>query len=238
MRTLLPFMLVAALAGAASAQQNPMSYEAMSKAKPGTWAEYTMSMPGQAEKLKVRYAITEKTDREMTMETDSSTPMGPVHSSMTFAPSPPDTWKLVKARMQMGTNPPQDVPAAKLAEGSVKKSDTPGKLVGSEKVTVPAGTVETKHYKHELPKEAGGITLDVWMSDKAVPTGVVKMSGAGGIEMVLSSTGTGAKPRPEPKVAPAAPASGATAAPAGSAPAAPAKTDKSGGDKSTAPAKK
>ena len=43
------------------------------------------------------------------------------------------------------------------------------------------------------------MTLDVWMSDKAVPTGVVKMSGAGGIEMVLSSTGTGAKAKAEPK---------------------------------------
>ncbi len=223
MRKLLPIILVGAFAGAASAQQNPMSYEAMTKAKPGTWAEYTMSMPGQADKLKVRYAVVEKTDREMTMETDSNTPMGTVHSSMTFAPSPPDTWKLVKARMQMGTNPPQDVPATKLAEGSVKKTDTPGKLVGTEKVTVPAGTFETKHYKHELPKEAGGMTLDVWMSDKALPTGVVKMSGAGGIEMVLSSTGMGAKPRADApsgqKVAPAAPASGATSAPPEKAPA-------------------
>jgi hypothetical protein len=238
MRTFLPLILVGAISGTAFAQQNPMSYEAMSKAKAGTWAEYTMSMPGQAEKLKVRYAVVEKTDREMTMETESNTPMGPVHSTMTFAPSPPDAWKLVKARMQMGTNPPQDVPAAKLTEGSIKKSDTPGKLVGPERITVPAGTFETKHYKHELPKEAGGITLDVWMSDKAVPTGVVKMSGAGGIEMVLSSTGTGAKARPETKTdkaAPAAPAPGATAAPAKSDKTA---TDKTGGEKSSAPTKK
>jgi hypothetical protein len=186
---------VLSLATVAAAQsKNPMSYEAMAKAKKGSWAEYTMSMPGQSQKLTVRYAVVEKTDREMTMETDSQTPMGPVHSSMTFAPSPPDSWKLVKARMQMGAQPAQDVPAAKLTEGSIKKSDTPGTLVGSEKIKVPAGTFETKHYKQELPKEAGGMTLDVWMSDKAVPTGVVKMSGAGGIEMVLASTGTGAKP--------------------------------------------
>jgi hypothetical protein len=186
-------------AGVASAQ-NPMSYEAMAKAKQGTWAEYTMTMPGgAANKMTVRYAVVEKNEREMTMETDSQTPMGPVHSSMTFAPLPPDTWKLVKARMQMGTQPAQDVPPAKLTEGSVKKSDTPGKLVGSEKLTVPAGTFDTKHYKHELPKEAGGMVLDVWMSDKAVPTGVVKMSAAGGIEMVLSSTGLGAKAKPEAK---------------------------------------
>jgi hypothetical protein len=215
MRNLVAFLAVLLSAGVASAQSNPMSYEAMSKAKQGAWAEYTMTMPAGANagatKMTVRYAVVEKNERELTMETDSQTPMGPVHSSMTFAPLPPDTWKLVKARMQMGTQPAQDVPAAKLTEGSVKKSDAPGKLVASEKITVPAGTFDTKHYKHELPKEAGGMTLDVWMSDKALPTGVVKMSGAGGIEMVLSSTGMGAKAKPEAKtVAPAAPASGAT----------------------------
>src|SRR4051812_33398695 len=169
MRTLLAVAFVAAVGGVASAQSNPMSYEAMAHAKKGQWAEYSMSMPGSPQKLTVRYAVVEKNEREMTMETDSQTPMGPVHSSMTFAPSPPDAWKLVKARMQMGTQPAQDVPAAKLTEGSVKKSDTPGKLVGAEKITVPAGTFDTKHYKHDLPKEAGGMTLDVWMSDKAVP---------------------------------------------------------------------
>ncbi|HEX8953641.1 MAG TPA: hypothetical protein VF945_17410 [Polyangia bacterium] len=190
---------VVSFASVASAQSNPMSYDAMVKAKKGAWAEYTMSMAGQAQKLTVRYAVVEKNEREMTMETDSQTPMGPVHSSMTFAPSPPDAWKLVKARMQMGNQPAQDIPAAKLTEGSVKKSDTPGKLVGTEKVTVPAGTFDTKHYKHDLPKEAGGMTLDVWMSDKALPTGVVKMSGAGGIEMVLAATGVGAKAKPEAK---------------------------------------
>src|SRR5947209_1869612 len=132
---------VLSFAGVASAQTNPMSYEAMAKAKKGSWAEYTMTMPGGAPgtpsagagaKMTVRYAVVEKNEREMTMETDSQTPMGPVHSSMTFAPSPPDAWKLVKARIQMGTQPVQDVPAAKLTEGSVKKSDSPGKLIGAE----------------------------------------------------------------------------------------------------------
>ena len=89
----------------------------MAKAKQGAWAEYTMTMPGAPQKMKVRYAVVEKNERELTMETDSQTPMGPVHSSMTFAPSPPDAWKLVKARMQMGTQPAQDVPAAKLDRG-------------------------------------------------------------------------------------------------------------------------
>jgi hypothetical protein len=222
MRNLLAILAVVCTAGVASAQHsNPMSYDAMAKAKQGAWAEYTMSVPGSPQKLTVRYAVVEKNEREMTMETDSQTPMGPVHSSMTFAPSPPDAWKLVKARIQMGTQPVQDVPAAKLTEGSVKKSDSPGKLVGAEKITVPAGTFETKHYKNEMPKEAGGMTLDVWMSDKAIPTGVVKMSAAGGVEMVLAQTGTGAKAKAEPKPESmkATPATGDSAAPKSETPA-------------------
>jgi hypothetical protein len=213
MRHILIAAVVLSISGVASAQSsNPLSYEALSKAKQGTWAEYTVTMPGAGtpQKMTVRYAVVAKNERELTLESDSQTPMGPMHSSMTFAPLPPDTWKLVKGRVQMGTGPAQDVPAAQLASGSVKKSDTPGKLVGSEKITVPAGTFETKHYKHELPKEAGGMTLDVWMSDKAVPTGVVKLSGAGNVEMLLSATGSGAKAKPEAKPAPA---SGTTAAP-------------------------
>ncbi|HEY2746548.1 MAG TPA: hypothetical protein VGL86_18075 [Polyangia bacterium] len=196
MRYALATFVVAALGGVASAQSsNPMSYEAMAKAKQGTWSEYSMELPG-GQKVTTRYAIVEKNEREMTMETDAQSPMGPVHISMTFAPSPPDTWKLVKGRMQMGTQPARDVPAAQLGQGSVKKGESMGKLVGAEKITVPGGTFETKHYKRELPKEAGGMTIDVWMSDKAVPTGVVKLSG-GGVEMVLASTGTGAKAKPE-----------------------------------------
>ncbi len=231
MRNLVVAIAVVSLAGVASAQsKNPMSYDAMAKAKKGAWAEYTMSMAGQAQKLTVRYAVVEKTDREMTMETDSQTPMGPVHSSMTFVPSPPDAFKLVKARMQMGTQPAQDVPAAQLGEGSIKKSDTPGTLVGPEKITVPAGTFDTKHYKYTMQKEAGGMTLDVWMSDKAIPTGVVKMSGAGGIEMVLSSTGMGAKAKPEAK--PEAGKADTKATPAAS------DTESGKAAKSTAPAKK
>jgi len=204
-------------AGVAHAQSKP-SYESLAKAKQGAWSEYSMTMPGAPQKMTVRYAIVTKNEREMTMETDSQTPMGPMHSSMTFVPSPPDAYKLVKARVQLGTQAPMDMPAAKLSEGAIKKGDSFGKLVGPEKVTVPAGTFETKHYKQDMPKEAGGMVLDVWMSDKAVPTGVVKLSGGGGIEMVLTSTGMGAKPKPESTATAPAP-SGGEAKPAATKPA-------------------
>jgi hypothetical protein len=189
--------VVCSAAGVASAQgqgQNPMSYDAVSKAKAGSWAEYTMSMKGQPP-IKMKYAVVDKSDKKMAMEIDSSTPMGQVMMHMEFEAAPPSEWKLVKARMQLGANPPQDMPTAALATGGIKKNETPGKLVGSEKVTTPAGTFETKHYTRVMPKEAGGSTVEMWMSDKAVPTGLVKMADSRGVEVVLSSTGTDAKPK-------------------------------------------
>jgi hypothetical protein len=236
MRNLLAICAVVCTTGVAFAQQsqNPMSYEAVAKAKQGAWAEYTMSMKGQAQQIKMRYAVVEKTDKQMGLEIDSNTPMGEMHMMMTFEPAPPDAWKLAKAKMQMGNNPPQDMPAAVMASNGIKKNDQPGKLVGSEKVTVPAGTFDTKRYTRTLPKEAGGSTIDVWMSDKAIPTGLVKMTDARGVEMVLSKTGSDAKARPMS----AAGSTGAAGSPAAAGTASgttekPAKTDKS-----SAPAKK
>src|SRR5262249_58174163 len=95
-----------------------------------------------------------------------------------------------------------------------------------EKVKVPAGTFECKHYTRVMPKEAGGSTVDLWMSDKATPTGLVKMADSRGVEVVLSSTGSDAKAKmdmskpaggaaaPAPKAAP----SGEAAKPAAPAP--------------------
>ena len=66
MRNLVVAVAVVSLAGVASAQsKNPMSYEAMAKAKKGAWAEYTMSMAGQAQKLTVRYAVVDKNEPPM-----------------------------------------------------------------------------------------------------------------------------------------------------------------------------
>src|SRR5205807_9515471 len=92
MRNFLAVIAVVCSSGVAFAQQsqNPMSYEALAKAKPGAWAEYTMTMKGQAQQIKMRYAVVEKTDKQMALEIDSSTPMGDMHMAMTFEPSTPD----------------------------------------------------------------------------------------------------------------------------------------------------
>lgn len=201
------------LSGVAFAQQNPMSYEALARSKPGQWAEYTMSMKGQPQTIKMRYALVEKTPKTMGLEVDSQTPMGPVLMHMQFD-SAGTQWKLQKARMQLGANPPQDMPAAQLSGGDIKKGEPPGKLVGTESVKTPAGTFSTKHYQKQVQVPGqGASTVDVWMNDKAMPTGLVKMADAHGAEAVLTAMGTDAKPKMDmskaatPAPAPAAPAS-------------------------------
>ncbi len=199
--------------GAAFAEQsqNPLMYDAVAKAKAGTWAEYSMSMGAQT--LKMRYALVERSDKRVGMEIDAQTPMGHALTHVTFEAAGPAELKMVQARMQMGDNPPQDMPPALLAQSGINKNEAPGKLVGAEKVTVPVGTFDCKHYERVLPAEAGGSTVQVWMSDKALPTGLVKMTDSRGVTMVLSATGGDAKakmdlskpatpltaPKPEPK---------------------------------------
>jgi hypothetical protein len=190
------FVAVALLASPAFAQQanNPISFEALSRAKNGQWAEYTMSMKGQAQSIKMRYALVEKSDKTIGLEVDSNTPMGPMLMHMQFTSGGADTWNMTKAVAKIGEQK-QYMTAEQLKTGDVKKSDTPGKLVGTESVTVPAGKFEAKHYtrKVSMPGAGGETTLDVWMSDKVEPTGLVKMAASNGVEAVLTATGNDAK---------------------------------------------
>jgi len=52
--------------------------------------------------------------------------------------------------------------------------------VGSESVTVPAGTFDCEHYR----KQTAEGTVDVWVSTKVSPYGTVKMT-SGQMTMVL-----------------------------------------------------
>jgi hypothetical protein len=213
MRSFLAFVAVTCFAGAAAAQQqNPISYDALAKSKPGQWAEYTMTAKGQPQTIKMKYSLVAKSDKAAAFEIDSQTPMGAVLLHMAYEPGGADTWKLVKARMQVGANA-QDMPAAQLSQGGIKKGDVFGKLLGTEDVKTAVGSYSCKHYQKPLPAEAGapaGATVDVWMSDKALPTGMVKMADSRGAEAILTATGGDAKAKMDlnapPAGSPAAPA--------------------------------
>jgi hypothetical protein len=202
------FAAALGLAASASAQQNnPISFDTISKAKNGQWAEYTMSMKGQAQTIKMRYALVERGDKTIGLEVDSQTPMGPVIMHMQYSATGSEAWSMAKAAVQVGEQK-KFMTAEEMKSGDIKKADTPGKLVGTETVTVPAGKFEAKHYtrKAVMPGQPGEQQIDVWMSDKAPPTGLVKMTAANGVEAVLSSTGNDAKAKISLEAKPEAPA--------------------------------
>ena len=81
--------------------------------------------------------------------------------------------------MQMPGRPPMEMPMGMLGmgqrgQGSGAGDTSPGEKVGSETITVPAGTFECDHYRKQEPRG----TVDVWISSKVPPYGMVKMSSA------------------------------------------------------------
>jgi hypothetical protein len=93
--------------------------------------------------------------------------------------------------MQMPGRPPMEMPMGMLGmgqrgQGSGAGDTSPGEKVGSETITVPAGTFECDHYRKQEPRG----TVDVWISSKVPPYGMVKMSSAemtAVLEKVLSN---------------------------------------------------
>jgi hypothetical protein len=78
--------------------------------------------------------------------------------------------------MQMPGRPPMEMPMGMLGmgqrgQGAGAGDTSPGEKVGSETITVPAGTFECDHYRKQGPRG----TTDVWVSTKVSPYGMVKM---------------------------------------------------------------
>jgi hypothetical protein len=82
--------------------------------------------------------------------------------------------------MQMPGRPPMEMPVGMImgmgqrGQGAGAVDTSPGEKVGSETITVPAGTFVCDHYRKQEPQG----TVDVWISSKVPPYGVVKMSSA------------------------------------------------------------
>jgi len=93
--------------------------------------------------------------------------------------------------MQMPGRPPMEMPMGMLGmgqrgQGTGAGDTSPGEKVGSETITVPAGTFACEHYRKQEPHG----TVDVWISGKVPPYGMVKMSSAEmtmALEKVLSN---------------------------------------------------
>jgi hypothetical protein len=167
-----------------------LDFAALAKSTPGSWADYTMSIPGRQESPRIRYVLVEKTASKLSLEVDSPTPKGELDVRLDFGAAGPDAWKLASGKMLIGEQA-LDLPAQQIASATpVKKDAPPGELVGNEDVKTAAGTFTCRHYKKNLK----GANIELWMSDKAQPTGLVK-SMIGPITLTLVATGKGASGR-------------------------------------------
>jgi hypothetical protein len=176
--------------GAAQAQATPggasLSWEAVAKSQAGQWAEYTMAV-GAKSATTMRYSLVEKSAKAMALEIETQMP--PIVMRMDFAANG-EAWKLSRIRMKMGTGQIQEVPAPEGgADQIIKKGATFGTLVGNETIKTGAGSFDCKHYKQTTSQGEG----EVWMSDKALPSGLVQTVVSGlGAKITLQSTGSGA----------------------------------------------
>jgi glutaredoxin len=134
--------------------------------KPGYWMEVVMDNARMGGQMLAKYLLIPGTDgmsaTKMVMQMPGQDPMEM------------DLTNMPMARHQMST--PTDIR---------DKADK----VGSESVTVPAGTFTCEHY------HAKDGTGDVWVSDKVGPWGLVKMQNTGGRAMVLVKQINDAKDR-------------------------------------------
>lgn len=108
--------------------------------------------------------------------------------------------------MQTPGRPPMEMPVGMMAgmaprgqptpEKGEKGEMSPGEKLGTESVTVPAGTFMCDHYRKQTAKG----TVDYWVSAKVAPYGVVKMTSAEmnmELEKILSNETTHIKGEPQ-----------------------------------------
>lgn len=174
----------------------------MRKAKVGAWSEYKLSL-AELPSFQQRFALVARdastNQVEMISEGGPMGPGGKVTIRVTLAADLAKADRVRALAMQLGDNSPMDLHKEQSAQKDQFAPVDPRKLVGSQKITVPAGTFATKHFRG---KDGNGRTYDVWVSDEAPPFGIVKLVGnvsqgdatPQSVTMELAARGQDAKP--------------------------------------------
>jgi hypothetical protein len=153
----------------------------------GSGAVYHITAADKSE-VQFTYAVVGKEDDAYWLEIRSTTAKGSmVMKQLMSMPGGGQQPQLKRMIMQAGGQPPMDLPVSVL-KGAVARSQTQGaagpralgEKVGTESITVPAGTFECEHYR----SVSSGKTSDVWVSAKVSPYGLVKMT-SGETQMIL-----------------------------------------------------
>ena len=147
----------------------------------GSGAEYQMTAKGQG--MDMAYAIVGKEDVSGSpaywIETRMQSPQlgGEMVTKMLVVTTGPDAG-MKRMIMQRPGQPPMEMGGFMM---NMMKSHQPaqsggkadmGELVGTESVTVPAGTFTCQHYR----KQQGAGTVDIWSSTQVTPYAVVKLT--------------------------------------------------------------
>lgn len=173
---------------AAQSPNNQISFTAVMKAPPGAWADYVMTRDEHTRPVRVRYTLVERTAKAAAIELDSSAPAGRALVRMEYVADGADRYRLQRAVMKMPDGKLQVLPTPggpQAKSASFGKGDTFGTKVGNEAVRVGAGTFQAEHWRSG--------TSEVWMDDKALPVGLVKLTGEDGAAVELVAMGRGGK---------------------------------------------
>ncbi|MGD1103878.1 MAG: hypothetical protein ABSA59_17650 [Terriglobia bacterium] len=158
----------------------------------GSGAEYQMNAKGKD--MDIAYAIVGKEDVNgspgIWVETrmQSAEMGGEMITKMLMVTGGPEAG-MKRMITQAPGQPPMEMSG--MIMGMMKPHQTPssggkadmGELVGTETVTVPAGTFVCQHYRKQ---EKSG-TVDYWLSDQVTPYAMAKMTGPD-VTMVLKKT--------------------------------------------------
>jgi len=153
----------------------------------GTGAQYQATANGRP--VEFAYVIVGKEDVEgstgywMEIRTSGAELPGEMVMKQLMVKSG-DKPQIKRMIMQSPGRPPMEMPTAMMnmqRGGGAQATDTdPGVKVGSETITVPAGTFDCEHFR----KQTQGGPVDFWVSAKVSPYGTVKMT-TGDTTMVL-----------------------------------------------------
>jgi len=204
MKVVLAVVVMASFAGGSARAQTggagvALDLATLLRSPVGAWAEYTVEEKGDPEVAKVRYALVAKTDARLAIEVTTQTHAGPILMRVEYARSD-GAWKQSSAKLVVGG---KTVPPAPLRFGptpTLGAAREVGTLVRQEPVVVPAGRFDSSRYQATV-SEPGTRTdrdtrkAEIWISDRAQPTGLVKARvPSRGVVIVLSATGGGARP--------------------------------------------
>ena len=165
----------------------------------GKWADYEESYLDAAT-IKERVALVTKGSETVTLETTTETKPGDRTVFATvFAASRDVGWRVTSNVFQVADSDPMESPAIGPAQQPYPRVEG-SKLVGTDMISVRAGSFRAKHYRYRTPY---GEQVDFWIDDSVAPIGLIKLEAEqkqhsafrAGFRFELVAVGSGAIPQ-------------------------------------------